>query len=322
MKTEPAVLSWLLEKSNPGVRLRTLKELCGLEVSDETVVAARRLVVGSLPAARDRSWMELDGQALVHSLTALAEAGLSAADVPIEPVIDRLLARPFDVNCGDMMLLRALVMLGCAADARVQDRLMRLAEKQLPDGGWLCLQRLEKLRRIPKSCIKADMHGLLLAGELRRLGVPATWSEPLVSYFRRRRLFYRMDDPRRPVLDCRPGYRMTDVHIPLEYLRTGLQFLIKALAELGQRDTPEFQEAWRLLEGKRDPQGRVRLEGALAKSYLHKERVGQATKWGTLHTCLALGTDTTGGDLEPAIAGPSAVLCSQSLDFTPRRNEP
>ncbi len=283
MKTDPAVLNWLLEEDNPGVRLRALKDLCGLADSDERVIATRRLVIQSLPAARDLSWMKLKGQVLVYNLTALAESGLTRADLPVEPLVDRLLDQPFDVNCGEMMLLRALVMLGFAADERVQARILTMATKQLPDGGWLCLHRLDKLKRIPKSCIKANMHGLLLAGELHRRAIVPGWTEPLVNYFRRRRLFYRTDDPTRLVLDCSPGYRMVDVYIPIEFLRVGLTFLMAALAELDQRNTPEFQQAWELLESKKDTQGRVRLEGTLARSYLPRERVGQPTKWGTLY---------------------------------------
>ena len=289
MATDPIVLNWLLEENNPGVRLRTLKALCKLPDNDVVVIAARQLVTQTLPAARDLSWMQLNGQVLTYNLTALAESGLSRGDILIEPVVDRLLAQPFDVNCGDMMLLRALVMLGFAADARVRDRISKMAELQLPDGGWLCLHRLNKMKRIPKSCIKADMHGLLLAGELHKRGVNPWWSNSLMDYFRKRRLFYRTDDPTHLVLNCQPGYRMIDIHIPIEFLRVGLPFLMEALAESGQINTSEFREAFQLLEGKKDPQGRVYLEGTLAKSYLLKERVGQPTKWGTLYTSLACG---------------------------------
>lgn len=289
MKINPTLLNWLLEENNPGVQLRTLTGLCKLPQDDEKVILARRRVMQTLPQARDLSWMQLKGQVLVYNLTALAESGLSRADVPIEPLVNRIQEMPFDVNCGEMMLLRALVMLGFIHEAHVQDRIKRMAETQLPDGGWLCLHRLKKLHRTPKSCIKANMHALLLASELHRLGETPGWSGPLIDYFRKRRLFYRMDDPAQLVLGCKPGYRMVDIYVPIEFLRVGLTFLMAALAELGQQNTPEFQMAWQLLEEKKDEYGRVKLEGTLAKSYLAKEPVGQPTKWGTLHACFASG---------------------------------
>lgn len=286
MLAPPIPIRWLTDECNPGVRLRALTVLCALPADDPEVARARRRVLATLPQAKDLSWMGLKGQALTYNLTALAETGLTRSDVAIGPVVDRLLDEPFDLNCGQGMLLRALVMLGYLQDERLAARLERLGECQLPDGGWLCLHRLDKMQRIPKSCIKANVHALLLAGELRKRGLTVPWAEGLLDYFRRRRLFYRMDDSQQLVLNCQPGYRMIDVHVPIEYLRVGLTYLMEALYALGQRETPEFQEAWQLLASKQDPQGCVRLEGQLAKSYLPKERVGQPSRWATLYTAL------------------------------------
>jgi hypothetical protein len=112
---------------------------------------------------------------------------------------------------------------------------------------------------------------------------------PLIGYFLRRRLFYRTDDPTRLVLNDHPGRRMTDAFFPSEYFRVGLPVLLEALAVLGAGEAPELREAWRLLEEKKDPEGRLLLEGTLPlnKSYLPKERVGKPSKWATLYACLA-----------------------------------
>ena len=279
--------AWLLEEDNPGVRVRALTGLCGLAEDDPQVLVARAQVLPWLDAAHDPAWMQLKGLALSYGLMALAEAGLTRADVPVDPVVDRVLALPFDAGCGDYLALRALVMLGYAADPRVQERLAQAAATQLPDGGWLCLHRVNKMDHTPKSCIKAAMHGALLAAELARRGVAWASNGALVDYFLRRRLFYRTDDPTRLVLDCRPGWRTVDVFMPGEVQRVGLPMLLYALATLGAGRAPEMQAAWELLESKRDAQGRVLLEGTLTKSYLPKERVGTPSKWATLYACLA-----------------------------------
>ena len=282
------ITNWLLEYENPGVRVRTLTGLCGLAEDDPQVMEARQRVIQTLDTARELSWMDQQGQTLVYHLTALAEAGLTRHDVPIEPVVHRLLSLPFDANCADLMTLRALVMLGYRNDERVIRRLGQMAGARLPDGGWLCLHRLHKMDRVPKSCIKVNMHGLLLAAELKKRSIEVPGSGQLVNYFLRRRLFYRMDQPTQLVLN-QPGRRMTDVFFPQEYFHVGLPVLLEALAVLGAGNAEELEEAWKLLDEKKDQEGKIPLEGTLPgkKSYLPKERVGKPSKWGTLYAYLA-----------------------------------
>ena len=132
------------------------------------------------------------------------------------------------------------------------------------------------------------MHGLLLAGELKKRGIEIPGSGELVNYFLKRRLFYRMDKPDQLVLNL-PGRRMTDAFFPHEYFHIGLPALLESLATLGAGKAIELDEAWELLEGKKDSQGRIPLEGTLPgnKAYLPKERVGKPSKWATLYSCLA-----------------------------------
>ena len=250
-------------------------------------MAARDLVTRTLNAARDLSWMEEKGLKLRYNLTALAESGLTRNDVPIDALVDQLLEELHDVNCGDFIALRALTMLGYGTDQRVENCLARVAETQLSDGGWLCLHRLNKMDRVPKSCIKANMHALLMAGEMKKRGLSFPCGDELVRYFLERRLFYRSSDPTRLVLECRPGYRMVDAYFPIEIQRVGLPMLLDALASLGAGRAPELAEAWEILKAKQDAQGRIKLEGTLAKSYLPKERVGRPGKWVTLYAWLA-----------------------------------
>lgn len=282
-------LNWLLEEENPGVRVRTLTGLCGLPDDDAQVIAARELVVQTLDQARDMSWMD-DTRPTppVRGLIALAESGLTRDCLPIDTLVDRFLSQfYYDVNCGDFIILRSLVMLGYGDDLRLQHCLNRATEVQLPDGGWLCLHRVNKMKRVPKSCIKANMHALLLSGEMKKRGMLFPNVDSLVEYFLKRRLFYRMDNPKQLVLNYRSGYRMTDVYFPIEMQRVGLPLLLDAFAAIGVGDAPELKAAWDILKLKQDEHGKVKLEGTLAKSYLPKERVGRPGKWVTLYTLLA-----------------------------------
>jgi hypothetical protein len=289
MREHEPVLSWLLQEDNPGVRVRALTGLCGYAQDHQEVTAARRLVIQWLAAARDLSWTEMKGQIVIYNLAALAESGLTRQDVSIETAAEKILSQPFDANCGDLMALRARVMLGYGNDPRIEGCFDKLQEVQLPDGGWLCLHRVKKMSRVPKSCIRAAMHGLLFFAESKRAGLHVRGEGPLIGYFLKRRLFYRTDDPTQLVLNDHPGRRMTDVFLPIEYFRVGLPVLLDALAVLGAGEAPELDEAWRLLDERVDAHGRVVLEGTLPlnKAYLPKEKVGRPSKWATLYACLA-----------------------------------
>jgi hypothetical protein len=281
---ESKVIAWLLEPDNPGVRVRTMTELCGTPDDSADANTVRQQVSQWLDAARDRTWMSKKGLALNYGLTALAEAGLRRVDMPMDDVVDKVLSLPYDGGCGFMMILRALVMLGYGKDARIKHWLAETMETQLPDGGWLCLHRVRKLDRVPKSCIKAAMHALLLAAEMKKRRLPALdGTNKLLSYFLKRDLFYRMDGSQRLVLERKPGKRMTDVYFPIEVMRIGLPLLLDAIATLGEGRAPELNEAWELLDSKRDSQGKVLLEGTMSKSYLPKEGVGRPSKWATFY---------------------------------------
>ncbi len=280
-------LDWLLEEDNPGVRARTLTGLCGLPNDDPQVIAARDLVSRTLDVARDLSWVDQDGVKIVHNVTALAESGLTRDDVPIDPLVDRWLDGGFDANCFDYLIIRLFFMLGYGDDGRVRSRLAQMAEAQLPDGGWICLHRLTKMKRVPKSCIKANMHALVLLAEMKERGISSACTDELIQYFLRRRLFYRMGSPTRLVIEHSPGLRMVDAFFPQEGMRVGLPMLLYALSALGAGRAPELHEAWDMLEAKTDDVGRVKHEGTVGKTSLPKERVGRPGKWVTLYAWLA-----------------------------------
>ncbi len=280
-------LAWLLEARNPGVRVRTLTGLCGLPQDHPDVQQAKRAVLEWLPAAQDPGWMDAKGLKLLYYPVALAECGLTRADIDISPIVDRLLSGDFGYGCGDMIALRALVMLGYQDDARVRARVEAMNDCQLPDGGWFCAHRLKKMKRIPKSCYKDAMHALLLAAELHRAGIHPRWVEGLVQYFLKRNVFYKTAEPDQLVTGGRPGWRVIDIFFPLEVMRAGLQNLIEALAVLGAGSSPGMAEAWQILDSKKDARERVLLEGTLTKSYLPKESIGKPSKWATLYSCLA-----------------------------------
>jgi hypothetical protein len=91
------------------------------------------------------------------------------------------------------MGLRALVMLGYGNDERVRKRLSFLSESQLPDGGFLCLHRLNKMKYIPKSCYKDNAIMLMLFAKCKKRNIAITNTEKIIEYFVKHNMFYRTD---------------------------------------------------------------------------------------------------------------------------------
>ena len=193
----------------------------------------------------------------------------------------------FDGACGDALLLRALVSLGYEDNERVQCWLDAFSQSALPDGGFLCLHLRPAFKYTPKSCMKDNTNALLMLAECKKHGMVLPCTDKLLHYFMRRRIFYRSDSPDTLVLEDRPGKRMTDNYFPAEPSRVGLPQLLYAFSVLGAGNRPELREAWRLLNDKKDGEGKYPLEGTMAKSYLPKERVGRPSKWATLYALLA-----------------------------------
>lgn len=276
------VIKWLLEDDNPAVKYRTQTEILGEKADKEPVIA---WVNEFLPA----DWRERAGLWSVYYLTTIAESGLTFEDIPLdkEKAIHFGDAYKFEHSCGDYMRLRALVRLGFAKESDIAGIISNLSEKQLPDGGFLCLHRLDKLKYTPKSCVKANMMALMFCAECRKKGIKVNIEEPLLDYFWNHNLFYRTDNPEALILNAREGWRTIDTFYPFEVMRVGLQNIVESLCALGYGSDPRLNEAWKILHSKKTADGKYILNGTLSKSYLPKERVNRPSKWVTLYALLA-----------------------------------
>ncbi|GHU39198.1 hypothetical protein FACS1894105_13820 [Clostridia bacterium] len=277
------LIDWLLEDNNPAVRHRTRKELLG-ETSD------KQPVIDWLGGKMPGDWLERKGLWRTYFLTAIAECGLTLDDMEYDKETALLLHGgdgKIENNCGDFMHLRALVKLGLLSEPVVAEALKGAVSRQLPDGGFLCLHRLDKLKYTPKSCVKSNMQALMLCAECKKLGIDLPFTEQLLSYFWNHNIFYRTDSPETLILNAREGWRTVDTFHPFEVMRVGLHNIVEAFSALGYGSDARLQEAWELLERRKGEDGKYLLNATLAKSYLPKERVGKPSKWVTFYALLA-----------------------------------
>ena len=275
------IIDWLLENKNPAVKYRTQTEILG-EPGDKASII--EYLNKSLPA----DWREREGLWSTYYLTAVAECGLTAEDFPInkEKAVDFGEKYQFGHSCGDYMRLRALIRLGFENDPKIAEIIRNLPSKQLPDGGFLCLHRIDKLKRTPKSCVKANMHALMFCAECRKKGIETEIEAPLINYFRNHNIFYRTDDLDALMLQAREGWRTIDTFHPFEVMRVGLHNVVEAFCALGYANDPMLREAWTLLNAKSTPNGTI-MDQTSTKPYLPKERAGKPGKWVTFYTLLA-----------------------------------
>lgn len=276
------VSAWLLEDDNPAVKYRTQTEILG-ETSDKEPVIA--WINNFLPS----DWKERDGLWSIYYLTAIAESGLTFEDVPLdkEKAINFGNKYPFEHGCGDYMRLRALVRLGLAKEPSVATIINNLSEKQLPDGGFLCLHRLDKLKHTPKSCVKANMLALMFCAECKKKCINTDIEKSLIDYFWNHNLFYRTENSETLMLNTREGWRTIDTFYPFEVMRVGLQNIVESLCALGYGYDSRLSEAWEIMNNKMTDDGKYTLDGTLSKSYLPKERIGKPSKWVTFYALLA-----------------------------------
>jgi len=282
MDRNNAAVNWLLEDSNPAIKYRSLKELFGEKANNQDVVT---YVNSFLP----KGWKETKGLWFTYYLNAIAECGLTGEDMSIPKGKALLLIEneAFGFGCGDFMLLRAMIMLGYHNEPLIIEQLNQLNSKQLPDGGFLCLRRLEKLNYTPKSCVKSNNWALLLCSECKKRGISLTITNNLLNYYWEHNLFYKKSDLSELILNARGGWRTIDTFHPFEVMRVGLHNIVEAFCALGYGNDNRLLDAWNLMNCKKNEKGQYLLEGTLTKSYLPKERIGRPSKWVTFYSLLA-----------------------------------
>jgi hypothetical protein len=285
MNMDKKIIDWLIEKNNPAIEYRTKTELLDEKADDSNVIDWIKSI---LPP----DWKDTKGLWLTYHYNAIAECGVNGFELGVRKsdIVKYFQNNQFEYNCQNFMQLRAFLMLGFEKEIRNIGIIEKLIDKQLSDGGFLCLHRLYKYKSMPKSCVKCNNLALLFLSECKKRSINISIENNILQYYWKHKLFYKSTNLSSLILGAREGWRTIDTFYPFEVMRVGLQNIVEAFCTLGYGTDKRLEEAWNILEGKKDNDGKYILNGTLNKSYLPKERVGKPSKWVTFYTLLAKKT--------------------------------
>ena len=298
-------LPWLLDASNPAVRMQTLTDVVGRSPNSDEVKDARRRVLTYGPVvdlknaqAKGGFWQPGDTSynpkftATVWQLMLLGEFGTPRTPW-IEKAVEHFFAQHQMKNgafcCGAIggkdglieepclsgNMLRTFLVLGYGEDPRLKKGLDWLPEQQFDDGGWNC--------DFPE---RATTHGSFMStieplwaySEIPR----ARWTRNMKNSIERAAEFllahrvYKSHSDMRPVKlrDMSKFYAgnvITRFHFPMYYYYDALHAL-RVLTKLGYHDDERMRDALDLMLSKATKDGRWLLDGDWVRERRTRDR--------------------------------------------------
>ena len=292
-------LDWLSD-SDPAIRWQALRDLT--DASPAAIAAERARVphegvgaaiLGSQGA--DGSWHRPDAAdwlPTLFTLQLLRATGVDRTDPPVVSAIARLQAgfrwheqlggKPLFEGETEPCINGGALALGAYFGHPSESLLRRLLGEQLEDGGWNC--------DAPKS-VRSSFHSTICVLEGLLEYERAAGSAPSLAAARRRgeeylleRALYRrrstgeVADPAFLTFGYPPRYEY-DVLRALDYFRAA-----------GFKPEPHMQEALRIVESRRQPDGRWLLDRSHpeALAFPFNESIGQPSRWNTLRALRVL----------------------------------
>lgn len=287
---EEKVRNWLLEKENPEMRLRVLKEYEKRTDEDELVIEAKKELLDSKiyksimkKLHSDKKWSKFD------ALLALAEWGLTREDISKEldeEVFGFIKENGFQVLCGEPLLLRNLVKLHYYEESLIKDEIDRVLKLNKEDGGFGCISTNKKIndpKKEHKSCARYTAEYLLLIAELKLKGIDVACEENIKQYFMKRNIFYRTDDMKTPMVTV-----MLETFFPADPIKFGVQYILYSLNVLGcDKQSEAMKAGYQVLDRYLEEDGTYRLSASKSVPAFKCGNVGEANKWITYYAYMA-----------------------------------
>ena len=294
MEIRRDTLDWILDPSNPSVRLIALRHLLRRSANDQDVRDARAAVMGSRWVTKlmrgqhpDGWWVnpkntyQPRGAATAWHLHLLVELGVPGGDPRIERACDRVISqngmpdggfacgvhrKRYSEECFSGHMLYTLYAFGRAADPRTAAARDWVLDRQLSDGGWNCR---------PNQTHSSFISSL---GAIKALALAdrKTYAEPLgraIEFLLAHRLFFshRTGKPIR-------AFWPAPIQFPAHYHHDLLHPLRALVLARAKRDA-RLDDALDALESRADTKGRWRID--IAPTPLRVEPEGRPSKWVT-----------------------------------------
>ena len=289
-----STIDWLLEPSNPSIRLMTLQRVLGRGDNDPEVEEARGRIMNSAWIRKvmhgqhpDGWWVnpkncyQPRGTATVWHLQLLAELGVSGSDPRIVRASDRFLEQNgmpdggfacgvhrdrYSEECLTGHMLYTLVAFDRGAEAASIAARDWLLERQLPDGGWNCRPRQSHSSFI--SSLGAMKAFALMPGKETKAALKRA-----VEFLLEHRLFFSHTSGK-PIKKFWPPMIQFPAHYAYDLLHP-----LRTLALANTKADPRVNEALDLLEERADEKARWRID--FAPEAMRVEAPGRPSKWAT-----------------------------------------
>ncbi|MNI38454.1 hypothetical protein D3C73_925930 [compost metagenome] len=278
------VINWLLEDENPEVKYRTMTELLDMSKTLELKKTYYNLLSSNaVSLVMDKFKLENKWED-VTAFCALAEFGLTRVDVPIDDYTERIIKNMNrSMKCGKILLLRNMVSLGYYEHPWVKKEIPSAFSTIRDDGTIRCLDKSKKTNdsKLPDmGCYRQTTTYLLLAAELKKIGVVLPQFEPLINFYINHYVAFRPDTPEKAIIK-----EMAETYYPFDHVKLGLQMTMYGLSVLGAANHPNCSKALALLDSKKDSEGKYILDKSFP--YFEVGEVGKSNKWITLYVLLA-----------------------------------
>ncbi|MBU0498174.1 MAG: hypothetical protein KKC68_01195 [Candidatus Thermoplasmatota archaeon] len=304
------IIEWLLDPSDPSVRVQTLTQLLDQPIVDSSVTDTKKMIRDSSSVQNLLSLMhpegywlqrnprsnllygkgvEYDAYATTHYvLSYLAELGMDKTHPDIAKASNRYLSlqqldgdffRHF--SCLYALNIRTFLLLGYQQDSRLKKTMQLMVNTDRSDGGYLCDMHKGKYKTKPtKSCVRGSVKALLAFSYL-----PEYWSYPrcqhLINYFLSRNGLYKTSDTSSFV-----NSDMDHNSFPITW-RANVYEILFTLGKMGYGSDPRLQHAWNVLDTKRDREGRYILDWTPSQCPWKIGKRNTPNKWVTLYCLLA-----------------------------------
>ena len=305
-----SVLKWLLEPEEPSIRYRTLIDLLETPHDDFDVKECKSQIPSSKPVESILSKMHPDGYWLQknprtkevvgagvkygafgtthYCLSYLAELGMDRTSHQIAKAAERYLS--LQKNNGDFyrhfsclqgLNIRTFLMLGYKDDPRVTRSIDLLIDTDRPDGGYLCDLHEGKYKTRPvKSCVRGSVKALLAFSYF-----PELWElercRKLVDYFLAREGIFKTSS-----LSEFVNKDMERNSFPIAW-RANVYEVLLSLSRMGYGKDERLERAWRVMDSKRDNEGRYILDWTPRQSPWKVGKRNEPNKWITFYSYLA-----------------------------------